>query len=332
MEGNQWAAIIRTVIGDLHIRKNLPNQDAILFSELPGGSPAFVMAVSDGHGSEKCPRSNIGSNLAVETAVKVFIGFWNGLETRLDDLKDKGTARVSALMNIERHIRKVITKELVDKWAIAVDSSLAAMPFPTTQDQTNRLLSYGATLTIVFHCDHFSACLRLGDCEVLTVSSDSKVSRITPKDRKQVGEETDSLCMPNAEKLFNVSFHSFDDAVYGSNKLYLICSDGYEKAFESDAGFEQSAIDFAHLVSSGKGREIIEKEIESWLRESSSYSGDDVSVGLLFKKTHSDASDIPCQLNATNEDNDGPAPKQIECKGEPVPTVFVTKQSDHSSP
>ncbi len=59
---------------------------------------------------------------------------------------------------------------------------------------------------------------------------------------------------------------------------------GNEKAFENNAGFEQSAIDFAKLVASGKGRETVEQEMESWLREYSKFSGDDVSVGLLFAK------------------------------------------------
>ncbi len=56
----------------------------------------------------------------------------------------------------------------------------------------------------------------------------------------------------NADRRFSVSFQGPDDVSLHGNQLYLICSDGYEKAFESNAGFEQSAIDFAKLVSSGK--------------------------------------------------------------------------------
>lgn len=284
MEGNQWVVVACSIVGDLHIRKNLPNQDAIGFFKLPGGSPAFVMAVSDGHGSEKCPRSDIGSALAVNTAVKVFIDFWMSMESRFDE--QEIADHPSALVNIERHIRKDIPKQLVDDWVSAVDNHSALVPFQSDQDQdqSKRLLAYGATLTIVFHCEKFSACMRLGDCEVLIVGSDSKVSRIAPRDRLQVGEDTDSLCMPNADKRFSVSFHCSDDVHSDGNKLFLICSDGYEKAFESNAGFEQSAIDFANLVASGKGCETIEQEMESWLREYSKYSGDDVSVGLLFAK------------------------------------------------
>jgi hypothetical protein len=99
--------------------------------------------------------------------------------------------------------------------------------------------------------------------------------------------------MPNADKRFSVYFQGSDDLSLDSNQLYLICSDGYEKAFESNAGFEQSAIDFAKLVSSGKGRETIEQEMETWLREYSNYSGDDVSVGLLFGEPQLAESAVP---------------------------------------
>lgn len=291
MEAKQWTAVAGSVVGDLHIKRNLPNQDAIAFHRLPGSSSALVMAVSDGHGSEKCPRSDIGSALAVKTAVKVFMDSWSLMKSKLDG--SEAVDRPSILASIERHIRKDITKQLVDNWISAVDAHSASVPFQAEQAQANRLLAYGATLTIVFLSEHFCVCMRLGDCEVLIVDRDSKVSRIAPRNKVQIGEDTDSLCMPNADKRFSVYFQGSDDLSLDSNQLYLICSDGYEKAFESNAGFEQSAIDFAKLVSSGKGRETIEQEMETWLREYSNYSGDDVSVGLLFGKPQLAESAVP---------------------------------------
>ena len=282
MEGKQWAAVASSIVGDLHIKKNLPNQDAIAYYRLPGRTPAFVMAVSDGHGSEKCPRSDIGSALAVNTAVKVFIDAWSMMKSKLDDAET--SERSSALVNIERHIRKDLTKQIVDNWIISVENHSSSAPFHAEQDQAKRLLAYGATITVVFLCQYFTVCMRLGDCEVLIVDSDMKVNRIDPRNREQVGEETDSLCMPNADKRFSVYFQNSLDSNICAGKLFLLCSDGYEKAFANNAGFEQSAVDFATLVSSGKGRETVENELDSWLREYSSFSGDDVSVGLIFEK------------------------------------------------
>ena len=217
MGTKQWTAVVGSVVGDLHKKKDLPNQDAIAFHKLPGGSSALVMAVSDGHGSEKCPRSDIGSALAVNVAVKVFMDSWSLMKPKLDE--SEAVDRPSTLASIERHIRKDITKKLVENWISAVDEHLASVPFQAEHVRTNRLLAYGATLTIVFLCERFSACMRLGDCEVLIVDHESKVWRIAPRSKEQVGEDTDSLCMPDAEKRFSVSFQGSDDVNLAGNQL-----------------------------------------------------------------------------------------------------------------
>lgn len=297
MGGSRWEAVACSIVGDLHIKKSLPNQDAIGFYKMAGDSPAFVMAVSDGHGSDKCPRSNIGSSLAVNTAIKVFIDFWSLMQSRLYNM-EVGERR-TAMANVERHIRKDLTKQLVDHWGAAVEGHSASTPFKPERERTQRLLAYGATLTVVFVCDYFTTCMRLGDCEVLIVGDDSSVNRVTPRDKQQIGEETDSLCMPDSYNRFHVLFRSSFDNIQGRGNLFLVCSDGYEKAFENNAGFEKSALDFSNLVANRKGRETIEMELEHWLREYSCFSGDDVSVGLLFERPSSAEFVEPSQAELT---------------------------------
>lgn len=282
MDASRWAAATCSIIGELHVKKGLPNQDAIGFYRMAGDSPAFVMAVSDGHGSDKCPRSNIGSSLAVNTAINVFMDFWTMMQARLEEMEPAELKTTMA--NVERHIRRDVTKQLVDNWVTAVEAHSAIRPFNTEKERVQRLLAYGATLTVVFACKYFFTCMRLGDCEVLIVGNDSSVVRATPREKQQVGEETDSLCMPNSDKLFNVMFSSSFDLSHNRRKLFLVCSDGYEKAFQSNEGFEKSAIDFANLVANENGRKTIESELEQWLREYSSFSGDDVSLGILFER------------------------------------------------
>lgn len=330
MEGKQWAAVASSIIGDLHIKKNLPNQDAIAYYKLPGSDSAFVMAVSDGHGSDKCPLSDVGSALAVNTAVKVFIDAWSVMQSKLDHIE--AVDKTSALLNIERHIRKDITKQLVDNWISAVETHSSFFPFHAEQDLTKRLLAYGATLTVVFLCERFTVCMRLGDCEVLIVDSDMRVNRIAPRNKEYVGEDTDSLCMPNADKRFSVSFHESGDTDSRYGKLYLVCSDGYEKAFKNNAGFEKSAIDFAKLVFSGKGRETVEHELESWLREYSNYSGDDVSVGLLFEKNISTEPTVSEKHADKNELMNRSGITDADFKKDYVSNRSETQQNDHCPP
>ncbi len=39
MGGKQWTAVAGSIVGDLHIKRNLPNQDAIAFYRLPEALP-----------------------------------------------------------------------------------------------------------------------------------------------------------------------------------------------------------------------------------------------------------------------------------------------------
>ncbi len=54
-------------IGASHIRKEKPNQDSVGILSLANDS-VHILAVSDGHASERYCRSDIGSKLAVKAA------------------------------------------------------------------------------------------------------------------------------------------------------------------------------------------------------------------------------------------------------------------------
>src|SRR5881397_846411 len=64
----QWRVAGASRRGSSHVRSGLPNQDAIEYWASADGNTA-VMAVADGHGSGLCFRSEVGSRVAVTTAV-----------------------------------------------------------------------------------------------------------------------------------------------------------------------------------------------------------------------------------------------------------------------
>jgi serine/threonine protein phosphatase PrpC len=275
-----WKVITKSVIGQSHLRKGLPNQDAIGFYDLPGNSPAKVLAVSDGHGSEKCPRSDTGAAFAVNSAVGVFIDFWNTFHGKLQN--QNGADSYSTLGSIERHIRKDVPKQIVKRWVDAVESHAASTPFGREYSTDEELLAYGSTLTVVFVCEYFWTCLQLGDCEALIVDHCHKVNRVARKPHQLIGDETDSLCQRDSDRRFDVNFYGMTNETAVRPKLFLICSDGYEKSFASDDDFEKAALDYLQLLQSPTGKTSIEESLETWLQESSKFSGDDVSLGLLF--------------------------------------------------
>ena len=57
------------VKGATHQRNGLPCQDSKKIVEI--SDDIVIMAVADGHGSEKCPRSDRGSTIAVNTFCEV---------------------------------------------------------------------------------------------------------------------------------------------------------------------------------------------------------------------------------------------------------------------
>ncbi len=280
MADKGWKVITKSVIGPTHLRKGLPNQDAISYYDLPGNSPAKVLAVSDGHGSDKCPRSDTGAAFAVNCAVGVFIDFWNTFHGKLEH--QSGVDRHSTLDAIERHVRKDLPKQILKRWIEVVESHAASTPFSRDYSKEEELLAYGATLTVAFVCKYFCACLQLGDCETLIVDQSNHVSRIGRRPLQSIGDETDSLCQKDCEKRFDVSFYAMTDEANCKPKLFLICSDGYEKSFESIEGFQKAALDYVELLQTPTGYTTVEQSLGVWLRESSEFSGDDVSLGLLF--------------------------------------------------
>ena len=70
----KYICLGKSVQGTSHKRNHLPNQDAVKwfpgYPDVAEGLP-IILAVADGHGSAKSFRSHKGSEIAVETAIKV---------------------------------------------------------------------------------------------------------------------------------------------------------------------------------------------------------------------------------------------------------------------
>ena len=60
-----------TVPGASHLRAGVPNQDAIVQVRESGRGLPVIVSASDGHGSDKCFRSDRGSRFAVKSAAQL---------------------------------------------------------------------------------------------------------------------------------------------------------------------------------------------------------------------------------------------------------------------
>ena len=194
----EWQVVGQSVRGATHERNGLPNQDAIHWLPSSGRGSAVVLAVADGHGSARYPRSHIGANIAVEIATKL-----------IDDFL-KSQADAANLSLIKDATEDWLPRTLVRNWTEAVAENLKADPLSPDEYASVGLadgpVAYGATLLAAAVTERFALYLQLGDGDILTVSDSGVVSRPVSKDDRLMGNETTSLCAPEAWRDFRVGF------------------------------------------------------------------------------------------------------------------------------
>lgn len=280
---SSWEVVGASVRGAAHLRNGLPNQDAIGWSPRSAGACPLAIAVSDGHGSNRCFRSDAGAAMAVEVALRAMAEFGASQ-----------TGSFSA-QSAEQTAHELVARSLVARWCEAVQADLQRRPFVGAEldclqkqegaaarhsVERNPIIAYGATLLTVLATDSFVLYLQLGDGDIITVSESGEVTRPLPKDERLLGNETTSLCLPEAWHDFRISLHPLDRGAPG---LIIVSTDGYANSFRDEAGFLQVGSDLLRLIRSD-GLGCVSSNLASWLEETSrGGSGDDITVGIVCR-------------------------------------------------
>ncbi|HEU4869383.1 MAG TPA: PP2C family serine/threonine-protein phosphatase [Pyrinomonadaceae bacterium] len=255
-----------SVRGAAHERNGLPNQDAIYWLPSVGHGESIVLAAADGHGSARYPRSHIGAALAVEKA------------TQLTDEFLQSQASVENLSLIKHATEEWLPRALVRNWSEAVAEHLKSDPLSPYSIDAESSVAYGATLLVVAVSERFVLYMQLGDGEILTVSETGEVVRPLAKDERLFGNETTSLCAPEAWRDFRVGFQPLTQS---RPALILLSTDGYPNSFRDEAGFLQVGSDILQMIREN-GLASVKGQLEGWLRDSTrAGSGDDVTLGIL---------------------------------------------------
>src|SRR5918998_1821824 len=103
----EWRVMGETVPGASHLRAGIPNQDAILQVRESGRGLPLVVSVSDGHGSDKCFRSDRGSRFAVRRAAQLVGEFLDERRGPVD------------LSEMEGELKERVPAEFVRRWCEA---------------------------------------------------------------------------------------------------------------------------------------------------------------------------------------------------------------------
>jgi serine/threonine protein phosphatase PrpC len=319
----EWRVMGETVPGASHLRAGIPNQDAILQVRASGRGLPLVVSISDGHGSNKCFRSDRGSRFAVRRAAQLVADF-------LDE--SRGSSQHAEL---ESRANSYLPGEFVKRWRAAVEADLAARPLSKEEledlekkdgerarklVEENSLLAYGATSLTIAVEESFVLYLQLGDGEIISVSETGQVVKALPEDERLFANETTSLCTADAEKNFRLRLEPLG---VPPPALILLSTDGYVNSFSEAAGFLKVGSDLLEMLRAD-GFDPINASLKGWLEEATrAGSGDDCTLAVI------------CRMDALSAPRAGPEAAASETNASaplPTPEAATTTQGANASP
>lgn len=293
-----WLGIGASVRGAAHARSDLPNQDAIAWTpDERVETPWLIVGVADGHGSPSCFRSEHGSALAVTTAIDVLRAFMTEhADCDPDELVE------AALEMLPRRVE--------ERWKAAVLAELERRPFEADEldhlerergpgaragVEANPYLAFGTTLLLTGVAERYRLYFQLGDGDIVAVSASGEARQPLPPDARLIANETTSLCQPEAWRDVRLRLDFGEPPA-----LVLVSTDGYSNSFGGGDDFLKVGSDLlAMLKEHGAGP--VAEHLPGWLAETTeSGSGDDISVGLLYRMA-SEASAQPDSAPAASE-------------------------------
>jgi hypothetical protein len=283
--GCEWRLATASCQGATHRHRGLNNQDNV--AATGEGQLPLVLAVSDGHGSDKCFRSHRGSRFAVDVAKWYLTDALRALNPELHP--------VEALARLKNWLPRAISTE----WRRQVAQDLEREPFNDEEIGKLRtargegavqavdrhpMLAYGATLVAAAVTDRLAVFLQLGDGDILIVDPAGKAEMVLGAG-PSIGEETDSLSLEEAPSRVRMDVRPVRSPQSRLVELIMVSTDGYSKSYATDAEFARVATDVTAMIRT-MGFESVEAQLPNWLESvTNEGAGDDVTVGLMWHPT-----------------------------------------------
>lgn len=262
-----WSVGGRSVTGANHIRHRIPNQDAIAWLPRNGERATAVLALSDGHGASMHYRSGTGAHIAVEIAVNVL---------------SEALADASWIARADKAAARRIVRDILERWRSDVTNDIAARPLEKPVGAyEEKFLPYGATLIAAATAPEGVFILQLGDGDLMAGRADGFVYRPLASDEGLQGEQTYSLCLPDAEERTRFAIVP---AAREDIDFVMLSTDGLAKSFVSDSAFARHAASWRILLA-GHGFAAVADRLDDWLVGATRYGvGDDVTLGFIARQ------------------------------------------------
>ncbi|XBB68168.1 protein phosphatase 2C domain-containing protein [Nocardioides sp. WV_118_6] len=267
--GPTWTTLADTHIGSVHVRDQLPIQDAVLTWNDHALGHA-VVAVADGHGHRLHFRSDTGAALAVISAVEELRRILPELRAADHDAARDAVRRAGAA--------------LVATWTEKVEHHLAANPYSPAEEElgaaADPLRAYGSTILAAAATPDLVAFVQIGDGDSVLVSADGVASRPLPEDPDLDGLHTTSLCQPRPLDALRVAVSAAGgDAV----ALVFLCTDGFGRSrVDADGWWRQTGEQLVEFIRD-RGLGWVREQLPVWLAEPAEIGGDDTTMALLVR-------------------------------------------------
>lgn len=266
----RWEPIAATTIGSVHVRDQLPIQDATLTW---ADGPRSVIAVSDGHGHKDHFRSDTGAALAVVSAVEIVRHSFDVVAETVESGWDPIALDLRA---------REIAAGIIEAWATKVHQHIAAHPFGPEESPSDPLRPYGATLIVAAVIAEVVLLLQVGDGDAVVVAADGYVSRPLPDDPRHEGNRTGSLCEPDPLVALRAATFPTNPEASAPLALVYICTDGFSTSRVDRDWWRQTGeqlLDF----NRDHGTDWIRSQLPEWLTEPALVGGDDTTLALLVR-------------------------------------------------
>lgn len=251
------------VVGASHREKNKPCQDASIAGIYSyKGHPYTLMAVADGHGSERHPRSELGAHFAIqataEAAADWIVGAVESLEREPESWKNIVSNRFST--DFAEHLHQ--------RWNVMVDAHMG-------KDVKFSRSAYGTTIAMALIFQGFIYAGAIGDSSVLIVKNSKEAGDILAgKDSSMLGLETNSLAQKDAANKWTAQVLPLDDV-----NLLCTVTDGFTDSLTSTPN---TLIALAQDTRD-KGLNWLRSKLPAFLERLTDQGvGDDIAVVFYF--------------------------------------------------
>nr|WP_215689439.1 PP2C family serine/threonine-protein phosphatase [Coprococcus catus] len=264
------------VKGATHVRNQMPCQDNKKIIKI--SDEITIIALADGHGSSKCPRSDRGSMIAVNSFYHIMKKY---LEIYGEDEED--ITHLMTFLNREGDVR--FAQDVCEEWQARVKQSFYKNKVEgmTNEDGSIKWPSvfslYGTTLLGMLITDSFVFSFQIGDGDISAVTKDAVEPLVEPE--KFLGIETHSLSKSDAWRKAVASVHRLE---LDSQEpyMYMLSTDGFANSYTSDKEYQKTCIDYLKMLQE-YGIDVVQANLKKWLTETSELGcGDDITVVMVY--------------------------------------------------